>query len=927
MSLKKSMRAWFRRFAGLFRRRQHDAEFAAELESHLWLHIEDNLRAGMTPEAARRDALMKLGGVEQTKEKCRDMRRVRLIETTLQDIRFGFRVLRKNPGFTVVAVLTLALGIGLNTTLFSVFNAVALKPVPVRNSARLVRLERWFASNRLGEGQYAFSYAEFRSFEARNRVLSNLVAVSFPFRVAASLPVNASTSFPAKIQMGAPESATTELVSANYFGELGVTPAVGRLLLPEEGRAPGVGPVVVLSYSYWRARLGGDAGIIGKVLELNSTAFTVVGVASSDFMGTGNPPVIPDFWAPISMQAQVLPGQDWLNQPLDYEFQLIGHLEPAIEMKEAGAQLSVLEHNFAQDHPNRDNETTSLTVQRATLFGNTEDFRFKAVVTLLMVIVGMVLMIACANLANMQLAKASGRQREIAVRLALGAGRQRLVRQLLTESTLLALAGGAGGVFLSLWGTRALWLVAGQFAGPYSAFVTQIKPDVRVLTYTLLLSLCTGVFFGMSPALQGSRPNLTTALKDAGTAFGQRLDRSRMRGLLVGGQMALSTLFLIVAGLLARGMIRAQTSDPGFEVRTVFPLGLLADTDRAKGIALRQNEIARLQALPMIQNVAWTDFVPFNGTWSTQFEPGDSTKVDPHELSETLARHVSSAFFNTLGIPILRGREFTQAESQSGAAVAIVSNALARGVWPGEDPLGKKIKLQTGFGGERNWLVFEVVGVAGDVRSANISRLDPAIIYLPTSSKNLNDYEALLRVPGDPREARQSVATLLEQLDGRQRPGFLLLSLEDDAVRAQLLMARTFAMAALCLAALAMLLASIGVYGVTAFLVSQREKEVGIHMALGASRSKVLGLMLTQGMRPVLFGGALGLVGALSLSGFMRALLYFPGSVDVLYGARWFDPATFALFSCVLGVVALLACYVPARRAMCVDPVVALRYE
>jgi FtsX-like permease family len=253
----------------------------------------------------------------------------------------------------------------------------------------------------------------------------------------------------------------------------------------------------------------------------------------------------------------------------------------------------VLEHNFAQDHPNPDNETTSLTVQRATLFGNTEDFRFKAVVTLLMVIVGMVLMIACANLANMQLAKASGRQREIAVRLALGAGRQRLVRQLLTESTLLALAGGVGGVFLSLWGTRALWLVAGQFAGPYSAFVTQIKPDVRVLTYTLLLSLCTGVFFGMSPALQGSRPNLTTALKDAGTAFGQRLDRSRMRGLLVGGQMALSTLFLIVAGLLARGMIRAQTSDPGFEVRTVFPLGLLADTDLAKGIALRQNEIFR----------------------------------------------------------------------------------------------------------------------------------------------------------------------------------------------------------------------------------------------------------------------------------------------------------------------------------------------
>ena len=915
------------RLRSLLRRNLVEDELDEELRDHLEHKTRDFIAAGLSPDEARRKALREFGGLELAKENCRDTRRVRIIETTLQDIRFGFRVLRKNPGFTAVAVLTLALGIGLNTTLFSVFNAVALKPVPVRNSARLVRLERWFANNLHGESQYAFSYAEFRSFAARNRVLSNLVAVSFPFRVAASLPVNASAPFAAKTQMGAPESATTELVSADYFGELGVTPALGRLLLPEEGRTPGADPVVVLSYSYWQARLGGDTSIVGKVLKLNDTAFTVVGVAPGKFVGTGNPPVIPDFWAPLSMQAQVQPGQDWLNQPLDYEFQLLGHLQPAFDTKEVGAELSVLEDNFAQDHPNPDNATTSVTVQRATLFGNTEDFRFKAVVTLLMVIVGMVLMIACANLANMQMAKASGRQREIAVRLALGAGRRRLVRQLLTESTLLALAGGAGGVVLSLWGTRALWLVAGQFAGSYSAFVTQIKPDPRVFTYTLLLSLCTGVLFGMSPALQGSRLNLTTALKDAGTAFGQRLDRSRLRGLLVAGQMALSTLFLIVAGLLARGMIRAQTSDPGFEVRNVFPMGLLADNDPAKSIALRQNEIARLQALPEIQNVALTDFVPLSGTWSTQFQPGDAAKVDAHELSETLARHISSGFFKTLGIAILRGREFTLAESQSGAAVAIVSNAVARRVWPGEDPLGKKIKLQTGFGRKRNWLVFEVVGVAGDVRSANISRLDPAIIYLPTSSEHLNDYDALLRIPGDPREATQSVATLLEQLDGRLRPGFLLLSLEDDALRAQLLMARTFAMAAIFLASLAILLASIGVYGVTAFLASQREKEVGIHMALGASRSKVLRLMLSQGMRPALFGGALGLVGALSLSGFMKALLYFPGSVDVLYGARWFDPATFAVLSCLLGATALFACYIPARRVTRVDPIVALRYE
>lgn len=739
--------------------------------------------------------------------------------------------------------------------------------------------------------------------------------------------MSASITPPGGTPIGAPENATTALVSANYFGELGVTPAVGRLILPEEDRTPGADPVVVLSYPYWQARLGGDAGIVGRVLKLNGAAFTVAGVASSEFLGTGNPPVIPDLWAPLSMQAQVRPGQDWLNQPLDYEFQLLGHLQPTFGMKEAGAEISVLEHTFAQDHPNRDHETTSVTVQRATLFGNTEDWRFKAVVTLLMVIVGMVLMIACANLANMQMAKAGGRQREIAVRLALGAGRRRLVRQLLTESTLLALAGGAGGVFLSLWGTRALWLVAGQFAGEYSAFVTQIKPDARVFFYTLLLSICTGIVFGMSPALQGSQPDLTTTLKDAGTAFGQRLDRSRFRGLLVAGQMALSTLFLIVAGLLARGMVRSQISDPGFEVRTVYSMGLLSDNDPAKSNALRENEIRRLETLPEVQSVALTDFVPLYGTWSTQFQPDDSTKIDRHQLSETLARHVSSTFFKTLGLPIIRGREFTQEETQSGASIAIVSNALARKAWPGEDPLGKKIKVRTGWGGRSNWLVLEVVGVPGDVRSANISRLDPAIAYLPSSSAHLYDYNALLRVLGDPRDATRSVASLLEQLDGRQRPGFMLVSLQDDAVRAQMVMARTFAMAAIFLATLAMVLACIGVYGVTAFLVSQREKEVGIHMALGASRAEVLRLMLSQGMRPVLFGGALGLVGALSLSGFMKALLYFPGSEDVLYGARWFDPGTFAGLSCLLGAIALFACYLPARRAMSVDPIVALRYE
>jgi len=491
---------------------------------------------------------------------------------------------------------------------------------------------------------------------------------------------------------------------------------------------------------------------------------------------------------------------------------------------------------------------------------------------------------------------------------------------------LLAVVGGAAGVLFSLWGTRALWLAAGQFAGSHSAFVTQTPPDGRVFVYTLLLSVCTGVLFGLSPALQSSRLDLTTSLKDAGTGFGQRLGRSRLRGLLVAGQIAISTLFLIVAGLLARGLVRSQGVDPGFEVRTVYPMPLLYNDDPAKNNAMRQQEIERLEALPDIQKLALVDFIPLGGTWTTEVKALETKAAPGSTPSSVLARHISPAYFDTLGIPIVRGRNFTRDEAQSGRALAIVSAAMARQSWPEEDPLGKKINVLTGWT-KREWSVFEVVGVAGDVRSANISRLDPAFVYLPTSSANLKDYSALLRISGDPREAMGAIRSTLEQIDGRLRPAFSLLSLEDSGVKAQTLMARTFTLSAMFLAGLALILASIGVYGVMAFLVSQREKEVGIHMALGATRQNVLLLMLRQGMRPVIFGGVLGMVGALSVSGFMRALLIFPGSVDVLYGARWFDPLTFVGLALLLVAVALLACYIPAHRATQVDPLVALRHE
>ena len=838
----------------------------------------------------------------------------------LLDSRYAVRLLAKNPVFTAVAVVTLGFGIGLNTTLFSVLNAVALKPVPVRDSGRIVRLERWFASGLHGDAQYAFSYPEFRSFASHNRVFSGVIATSFPMPVSASLPEEPATAGTKASAMGPAENATVQLVSSNYLADLGARLILGRTFTA--GDDPGSDPTLVLSYNYWQTHFSGDPQVVGKPLKINQTLFTVIGVAAREFVGTGNPPVVPDFWAPLSRQAQIVPGQDWANHPLEYELQVLGYLAPGVSRKQAQANVSLLEQLFAADHPNHESQTTTVTVQTVTFFGNTEDPRFKAIVALLMTIVGMVLVIACANLANMLLARSMVRRHEIGVRLALGATRIRLIRQLLTEGIVLALLGGIAGVLVSFWGTRLVWVAAGQFAGPYSRFVTELPPDGRVLAYTFLLSVATGVLFSLSPALRNSREDLTSSLKDAGTAFGHRLDRSHMRSILIATQIAISTLFLIVAGLLGRGLVRAQAASPGFEVHSVYPLSLPSDPDPVKNDALRQAAVARLRALPEVRSVAVVDLIPLEGTWTTSIILSNAGPTAP---SETMARHVSPSFFETLGIPLVRGRNFGPDEAKAQANVAIVSAGLAHAAWPDEGAIGKTFRMQRTFRGE--WATFEVVGVAGDVRSGTVSRIDPSFVYLPAGPESLADDAALIRINGDVRKTMFAIGSALQQVDGRVRSAFTLTSLEDGPVRDQIRMSRTFAFSTAFLAVVALFLATIGVSGVMAFLVSQREKEIGIHMALGATGRNVLQLMLLQGMRPVVTGAVLGMAGAFGIAAALRAVLIFPGGVDMFYGGRWFDPATFLGLSSLLVAIALLACYVPAVRATQVDPLVTLRRE
>jgi putative ABC transport system permease protein len=846
----------------------------------------------------------------------------------LQDLRYAFRVLGKSPAFTGVAVATLAVGIGLNTTLFTVFNAVALKPIPVRHAGNLVRLERWYASNRLGSAQYLFSWQEYEYLRARSHSLPDMIAAGNPLAVSGVLPSAAGSA--ASLQ---PLRLVGQLVSGNYFSALAVTPALGRTFAADENDAPGAHPVAVLSYAFWQRRFNGDPAVVGKFLTLNGVPFTIVGVASPEFFGTANPPQTPDFWAPAMMQAQIAPGQDWLNDPLDQEVQLLGHEVPVASSPRGAAELSVLIRQFLAAHPNPHLDadadpratgtaiTTRVSMQPATLFGNTEDVRFRLIVAILTTVVGMVLLIACANLANMLLARATGRQREIGVRMALGASRIRVVRLLLTESVLLALLGGAAGLIFAIWAADLLWAAVTPFLNN-TVFALPTTPDASVLVYAIGVSLATGVVFGLSPALHATRPDIVSALKDTESVFG-RWTRRDLRALLVGGQVAVSVVFLISAGLLTRGLIRSQSADPGYETRSVYVMPLDFGSDERQADSRAHRAIDLVRAVPQVQGVALVERPPMMWTWTIGVVANDSTSV--HAPASVLANHVSGSYFDAMSIPLMRGRTFTPPEERAEARVAVISDATARALWPGEDPIGRRADFLMGFDGKRT--TYEVIGVAADVRTATLSRPDSAFAYLPAADATPSNYWLAIRTRGDARAALAAIGAALVPVDVRFTAGFAPINLANDVVRTQRLIARTFSGSAAALALVALLLAAVGIYGVASFIASQREHEVGVRMALGAQRADVLRLIIGDSLRPVIYGGAVGLLGALAVSVILRATLVMPDFMDVLYGVGSFDPATFVILTGLLALIAFVACYLPALRSARVDPLAALRRE
>jgi len=835
------------------------------------------------------------------------------METFWQDVRYGFRVLRASPGFAAVAVLSLALGIGANTSIFSVVNAALLRPLPVTQPDQLV-----FVFNGSLTNPYSTSsYPDYVDYRDKNEVFSEFLTYS-------SITMSARADDQTDLISGS-------IVSGNFFDALGVRAAMGRTFLPEEDATPGTHPVAVISHGMWERRFGGDPKIIGQQLTLNGHAFTIVGVAPRDFNG---PEVLEnnDIYVPTMMQALVRPPRggfsgdmnpDLLGQRGSRWMRMIGRLKPGVGIEQAQAAMSTIADGLAQAYPenNRNTIATLFPVNKVDPQAYTQ---LVSVAALLLAVVAMVLLIACANVANLLLARASARRKEIAIRLAMGASRSRLVRQLLTESVLLSLAGGVVGLLFALW-TIDLLKTATPPDGIFS-FTLDYKLDGRVLAFTFLLSLATGVIFGLAPALQASRPDLVPALKDEASAAARGRRRFSLRSLLVVAQVALSLVLLIGAGLFLRSLNNAQSIDPGFNADKILDAQLninLLRYTKAQGREFYRQVIERIEALPGVESASLARIVPMSGGGRTsslliQGQQGpdnvsrsEGTGPDVDNQYTVNTNVVGLKYFSTMGIPLLQGRDFTPQDNEGGPLAAIVNEAFARRHFDGEDALGKRLSFR---GAQGPWI--EIVGVARDIKYRTLGEAPRPTVYVPLSQNHETGMALHVRTIGDPVSVAGAVRREVQALD--QNLPVTNLQPMSAVLGSSLFAARMGAVLLAIFGLLALLLAAVGLYGVMSYTVARRTREIGIRMALGAQTGNVLRLVLKEGMVLVGGGVAAGLIVAAAVT---RLLASF------LYGVSPLDAATFAAIPLVLALAALLATYLPARRAAKVDPMIALRYE
>jgi putative ABC transport system permease protein len=825
----------------------------------------------------------------------------------LQDLKYGARLLVKAPGFTIVAVLSLALGIGANTTIFSLINAVLLHPLPVQDPASLVSV--WTTDERNQNGGLGFlqtSLLNYRDYRDKNDVFAGLAAHQF-----VPLSISGGT--------GEPQQVFGEIVSGNYFQVLGARPLVGRTFTPEEDRTPGATLVAVLGYGEWQKRFGGDAGIVGRTIRLNGQEFTVLGVMPKGFRGTnaiGAPALwVPDMTYPVTTSGFFREAMEGIAARRALVFNLTGRLKPGFTIQQAEANLKTIGRQLAAEYPNENGgrNVTLVPLAQATI---NPGFRNNIVVAggLLMTIVGLVLLIACANVANLLLARAAARQKEIAVRLSLGAGRARLITQLLTEGTLLAAIGGAAGLLLAYWAQNLLW----SFRPPFlPADAIDLTPDLRVLLFTIGVSLATGILFGLAPAIQSSRPDLVVELKEKTSAPTGSNRLFSLRNVLVAAQVALSLVALVGAGLFLRSLQHAQWINPGFDAEHVavmsFDLGAQGYTEE-RGRQFQRTVVERASSVAGVQAVTLANAVPlFNGGFGrTVFLEGQDAS-DPRSGKMVQIGVIGPHYLETLGIPLVRGRAFADSDQPNTPAVVIINETMAKRFWPDQDAIGKRFKFfgQTAFS--------RVVGIAKDSKYNFIGEDPTPYIYQPMTQVYQPAVSLFIRAPR-PEAVLGTVRGEIQQLN-RNMPltgVFTLTEIFDQSLWAPRMAASLLAI----FAGLSLVLAVIGIYGVMAYSVNQRTRELGIRMALGASRSDVVRLVVWQGCRLTALGVAVGLGIALIVMRLATSALS-----NLLFNVSATDIVTFVTVPMLLSAAALGASYLPALRATRIDPMVALRYE
>jgi macrolide transport system ATP-binding/permease protein len=812
------------------------------------------------------------------------------MKNLLQDIRYGLRKMIRSPGLLIVVVLSIGLGSGLNITIFSLINSILLQPLPlITQQEQLVELYTSSPGLRFG----AVSYPDYADYRDRNQVFSELIAQ----RVT---PVSMGSGGNTQIVAGI-------IVSGNYFTALGVSPLLGRNFYPEEDRTANTHPVAIISYSLWQRAFGREGGIIGKSVIINSQPFTIIGVAPEGFIGT-TVGLAPDIWFPLMMQARVLPGLDRLTSRGERWLNVIGRLKPSVSTEQAEAGMQPIVNGLAQDYANT-NKATSATV--VPLGEGSVGFKknLSGVLILLMAVVFLVLLIACFNVANLMLARALARHKEIGLRQAIGASRMRLVQQLLTESVLFSLLGGIVGLLVAFIATRLLLRLIPPTPIPV-AF--DLKLGNEVFVFALVVSVLTGIIFGLVPAIQTTKINLLPALKDDG-AGQQGYSKSRLRNVLVMGQVAISLILLICAGLFLRSLQNAQNSNPGFEPEKLVAISTdvgLQGYDQESGQRYYQQLAERLGKLPGVEAGSLAHVVPLSGggqqqmsVWIPGYEP------PPNTVLAIDYNTVGPNFFQVMSIPIVQGRDFSDFDAKNAASVCIINEAMARRFWPDSNPIDQQI------GVSRAKTPMKIIGIVKNSKYYDLKEEPRPYLYLPFLQKYESRMTAFVKTSGDAESVLPVVRREVESLDKNLPARILTMK---DALSFILIPQRLAAILLTVFSLLALALATVGLYAVMAYSVSKRTREIGIRMALGAQRSDVLKLILRQGMLLTVIGLGVGLGASIVLTRFFAKLLY---------GISPTDLTTFAAITILQMVVALVATYIPARRATKVDPLHALKYE